>query len=155
MKDNVIGITHCSFYCNDYEKMVAFYRDTLGLEQLFTLRHPDGNPWLTYLKVAERQFVELFNIRYVGDNRREAFSFSHLAILVEDLAEAARTLEHKGIMLYHGPLSRGEVLRMPYMMTQPRPDACGFQTLWLQDPEKNEIVLMQHTPDSKRMLGEA
>ena len=30
MKNYIGGITHCSFYCNDYEKMLHFYRDILS-----------------------------------------------------------------------------------------------------------------------------
>ena len=40
MKNYIGGITHCSFYCNDYEKMLHFYRDILAFRK--------GNPLIRY-----------------------------------------------------------------------------------------------------------
>ena len=93
MENYIVGITHCSFYCNDYEKMLHFYRDTLEIPAIFTLRNEDGTPWLTYLKVAQRQFIELFNDRYAPSAKWGEYSFSHVSLLVSDIFEAVRTLE--------------------------------------------------------------
>jgi lactoylglutathione lyase len=151
MKNTITGITHCSFYCKDFEKMVSFYRDTLELEQLFTLRHPDGNPWLTYLKVTDRQFIELFSDAYTGDNKWGETGFTHVSLIVEDMFEATRTLERKGVMITRGPSAHGDILRIPYLASDYREGACGSMTAWVQDPEGNEIELMQYTPVSMQV----
>ena len=152
MNNTIMGITHCSFYCKDYEKMVSFYRDTLELEQIFTLRNPDGTPWLTYLKVTDRQYIELFTDTYEGDNDWNTYSFTHLSLIVEDMLEATRALERKGVMITRGPRAMGDILRVPYIASGYEAGACGSLTAWIQDPEGNEIELMQYTPVSMQVM---
>lgn len=153
MNNHIMGITHCSFYCKDFEKMLSFYRDTLELEQLFTLRNPDGSPWLAYLKVTDRQYIELFTDTYDGDNDWRTFSFTHISLIVEDMFEATRALERKGVLITRGPSAEAEPLRIPYVAaTDYREGACGSLTAWVQDPEGNEIELMQYTPVSMQLM---
>lgn len=147
MNNYITGITHCSFFCKDYEKMLTFYRDIMGLEFMFTLRNEDGTPWITYLKVADRQFVELFNTTYSGDNKWASTSFSHLALVVDDIFETAHTLESKGVVLTKGPKDVSEIWRIPYV-SDSMTVACGSRVAWVQDPEGNEIELMEYTPIS-------
>ena len=147
MNSLIHGITHCSFFCNDFEKMVSFYRDTLELPAVFTLRNEDGTPWLTYLKVSDRQFVELFNTKYTGDNKWGTFSIGHFSLLVKDIYAAVRALEAKGVLITDGPSANKRFLRVPYS-TVAQPACCGSMTAWVQDPEGNEIELMQYTPAS-------
>lgn len=151
MKNVFMGLTHCSFFCKDFKKMVSFYCDTLELERIFTLRHPDGTPWLTYLKVTDRQFIELFSDSYEGDNTFGDNSFSHLSLIVEDMYATTRALERKGVLITRGPRSNNEPLRIPYKMSDYREGACGSLTAWIQDPEGNEIELMQYTPVSMQV----
>lgn len=151
MKNYIGGITHCSFYCNDYEKMLHFYRNILELPAIFTLRNEDGTPWLTYLKVAERQFIELFNDHYEPSAKWGEYSFSHMSLLVADIFEAVRTLEAKGVLITKGPRAEGKFLRVPYICDN-EPGACGSMTAWIQDPEGNEIELMQYTPVSMQVM---
>lgn len=151
MKNTLRGITHCSFYCNDYEKMLHFYRDVLEIPAIFTLRNEDGSVWLTYLKVAERQFIELFNEPYEARDKWGEYSFTHLSLMVEDIFEAVRTLESKGVLITKGPKANGKFLRVPYIADH-EVGACGSYTAWVQDPEGNEIELMQYTPVSMQVM---
>lgn len=150
MKHLINGITHCSFYCNDFEKMLHFYRDIMEIPAIFTLRNEDSTPWLTYLKVSDKQFIELFNDRYAGDNDWRKISFSHVSLLVDDIFEAVRTLEAKGVLITKGPRVLGNFLRVPFVCDN-EPGACGSLTAWVQDPEGNEIELMQYTPVSMQV----
>ena len=152
MKNNIVGITHCSFYCKDFEKMLSFYRDTLELEQIFTLRYEDGTPWLAYLKVTDRQYVELFTDKYEGDNRFGTYSFTHMSLIVDDMYAATRALERKGVLITRGPRCECQVLRVPYIAADYGAGACGSLTAWVQDPEGNEIELMQYTPVSMQVM---
>ena len=82
----VKNIGHVSFQVRDMDAMLRFYGGVLGMRQLFTLtvgdiaakmrqsyggqlppeaqEHlrkmgPESAPWMTYLKMADRQFMEL------------------------------------------------------------------------------------------------
>lgn len=71
----VKNLFHVSLQENDYDEAVRFYCDKLGLEQMFELnvgqfkdmlqlgQHStdDSMHWLTYLRIAPEEYLELFN----------------------------------------------------------------------------------------------
>lgn len=159
------GITHCTFQCNHYEKMVEFYRDILGLKQIFTTPlqesrrkslqklYPDfdleiGEEWMTYLEIAPHNFIELFRIPYQGSNDTRATGFHHVCLMVEDIVEAARHLEKQGIQLWQGPSWKGKPFEGAYPenpveagMVNP----IGILSFHVNDPEGNQLEFMQYT----------
>lgn len=172
MLDYLKGITHVTFTCRDFLAMRRFYRDTLGLKELFLLPYTNeildgfkekgyeignlkaGDLWIDYLEIAPKQFVELFNIPYNGENDTQDEGFHHFCLRVEDIVVAARELEAKGITLYNGP----KWLNNPF--TEPYPEnpieagkqgQCGSLAFYIQDPEGNEIEIMQYTKDSLQL----
>ncbi len=163
MTDYITGITHCTFTCKDYPAMQKFYGETLGLKQLFKIDFTQeiidgflkdgykvaakvGDEWLSYYKVAPKEFIELFNVPYNGGNDTRDEGFHHVCLIVEDAVAAARELEAKGVRLWHGP----KWMENPY--TEPfrgdEPGQCGSIAFYIQDPEGNEIEIMQYTEDS-------
>lgn len=52
------GIAHVAFRVADYEKSRAYY-EGLGFEQAFEFADP-GKPRVSYIKVNDRQFIELY-----------------------------------------------------------------------------------------------
>lgn len=141
--NGIKNITHASFYCNDFNKMVSFYRDTLELKFMFTLRHEDGTPWLTYLKIAHLEFVELFNNGYDPQDDWSDQGHSHICLMVEDICEAAKTLETKGLKLTHGPSQEGRPYRMPYLV-EGITENLARSPFFIIDPEGNEIEYRQY-----------
>ncbi|MBC8537145.1 VOC family protein [Feifania hominis] len=155
-------IAHVSFKCNDFEKMCSFYRDTMGFEQIFTLpyegaildahRHEgfrEGDTWIAYFKINDRQFVELFNTPYEAKYSIPSYSFMHFSVLVEDIIAAARHFENKGVQLWAGP----KHVKKPYTAPYPgdRRGQCNSYAFYIQDPEGNEIEVMQFTEDSLQL----
>ena len=51
---------HVAFLVSDREASLRFYRDALGLTPQFEMEDEEGRPWIQYLKIADRQFLELF-----------------------------------------------------------------------------------------------
>ena len=114
--NNIKKITHATFKCgNFYEEMVFFYNKTLGLELLFVLNYSDegliermgqkglfkpGDPWITYIKIKDREFIELFNHHYEEQYAYGDYSFSCLHFSVKSLPEAIKDLVGKGAALY-------------------------------------------------------
>lgn len=170
------GLTHVTFTCKDFLAMRTFYHDTLGLKELFVLPYNDtvlkgfresgydttglkpGDVWIVYLEVAPRQFVELFNLPYNGDNETQNTGFHHFCLRVENIVEAARELEAKGVTLYNGPKWQNN----PFMEAYPenpkeagKQGQCGSLSFYIQDPEGNEIEIMQYTADSRQVKSRA
>ena len=164
---NLNGITHIAFACKDYPAMLKFYGETLGLTKLFTMNFNDeiiqrfrtagfvcesqnGDEYVSYFKVKEKQFIELFNIKYCGDNDVENQGFHHFCLIVEDITEAAKELQAKGISLWRGPRHMNNPITNPYTMIKQGRD--GTFTFYIQDPEGNEIEFMQYTENSLQVL---
>ena len=165
-------LTHVTFTCKDYPAMKKFYGETLGLKEKFVLTYNEdildgfrkqgyenvdkkpGDEWITYFEVAPKEFVELFNLPYNGENDTKNEGFHHYCLIVEDIVEAAKELEAKGVKLWNGP----KWMNNPY--TEPYPDdpmaagkqgQCGSIAFYVQDPEGNEIEIMQYTKDSLQL----
>lgn len=154
--DSKFGLTHVTLKCNDFEKMFAFYRDVMGFEVAFTLPFTaamaaergakEGDTYLAYFKIADRQFVELFNEKYDGALHIPEYSFMHYAVMVDDIAKAARHYEKCGLTLWAGPKFANNPYTQPYPAN--RVGACGSYAFYIQDPEGNEIEVMQYTDQS-------
>lgn len=161
------GLTHITFTCKDFHNMRSFYRDTLGLKELFALPYNDtvlkgfqtsgydttglmpGDIWIVYLEVAPRQFVELFNLPYNGANEPRNAGFHHFSLRVENIVEASRELEAKGVQLYNSPTWQNNPLINP--MEAGKQGQCGSMAFYIKDPEGNEIEIIQYTADSQQV----
>ena len=53
------ALSHIAVHVTDMDKSLEFYCEVLGLPEQFRLTRDDGEVWLLYLKVAQRQFIEL------------------------------------------------------------------------------------------------
>lgn len=89
----VTGIAHASFYTKDVESARQFYKDFLGYAEPFSLMAANGKDLaLTFIKINDRQFVEIFPEKVQGGNR-----MYHFAVETTD-AEAMRLyLASKGV----------------------------------------------------------
>ena len=59
-RPRILGVAHIALFTSDFEKSRAFYRDFLGFEEPYSLSNPDGTPSMTFFKVNEKQYIELF-----------------------------------------------------------------------------------------------
>ena len=117
---------------------ICAYIDILGFKQFHVLNNADNNPWLVYLKIADRQFLELF----YGGSKDNTFTFKrigseHICFEVDDIYEIADRLEENGIVLDAKP-SQGKDLNIQ---------------CWAKDPDGNRIEFMQMDPKSLQALS--
>jgi predicted enzyme related to lactoylglutathione lyase len=93
----VTGVDFVSIPTQDLERAVAFYGDTLGLER--SVHRPENN-----FAEFENGTVTL-NVHDPVKMGIGEFSATkgHLALHVEDVAEARRTLEERGVA-FHGDI---------------------------------------------------
>jgi lactoylglutathione lyase len=141
---------HVAIRCNDYQKMLDFYVNKLGFEELFHLDKDDGSLWLTYIRVAKGQYVELFPESYEGNNNVYRRSHHHFCFEVDDLPAVIRLLESKGLPVHTGPIEDYPRMKEPYEGYSP--GMCGSRCAFVQDPEGNDIELMQFTGKSMQYL---
>ena len=128
------GIAHLAVTVKDMEKSLDFYTKALGLKKVFEIPDPKtGEPWIIYLYLAGRQFVELF---YNGskDNpwQRELRGFNHICIEVDDIQAAVEMIASAGYKL--------DVL--------PKQGRDHNWQAWVKDPDGVRVELMQIDPNS-------
>ena len=91
-RPRILGVSHVALFVSDIEKSRAFYKDFLGYGEVFSLNKPDGTLSLTFLKINDRQYIELFPQTEPGSDR-----LNHISVETDD-AEAMRVyLGSKGI----------------------------------------------------------
>lgn len=130
-KHTLKGIGHISFVVEDMEKALNFYCNILGLKKAFE-KDWEGKPWLVYVNVAPRQYIELF----YGGRRKyknpDAAGGDHLCFEVGDIHEIAERLTGCGVHLDVKPMQGKDT---------------NYQC-WAKDPDGNRIEFMQMGPDS-------
>jgi catechol 2,3-dioxygenase-like lactoylglutathione lyase family enzyme len=129
-RPRVLGVAHIALFVSDIEKSRAFYKDFLGFGEPFKLDKQDGALSLTFIKVNDRQYIELFPGLQPGADR-----LNHISIETND-AEAMRA--------YLG--SRG--VKVPTTVPKGRIKNSNFN---VKDPDGHTVEIVQYEPDSWSM----
>lgn len=133
----ITGLTHAAIQVTDLERSLDFYTNILGLPEQFRLTNEQGQPWLVYLRVAERQFIELFPTGKGPYSRPEGSGVVHICLEVDDIQTTYRELTSRGLV------ARGE----------PNMGADGSWQFWTSDPDGNPIEFHQFTDESRQTAG--
>ena len=86
-RPRITGVAHMALYVHDIEKARWFYKDFLGFGEPFKLDNPNGSLSLTFIKINDHQYIELFPEVKPGTDR-----LNHISIEVDN-AEAMRALQ--------------------------------------------------------------
>ena len=122
-RPKITGVAHIALFAHDYEKARAFYRDFLGFEEPYSLANADGTPSLTFFKINERQYIELFPEKTANTDR-----LNHISIETDD-AEAMRVyLGSKGVQV-PATVGKGRI---------------GNSNFNIKDPEGHTIEIVQY-----------
>jgi len=129
-RPRITGVAHIALYVHDMEKARAFYKDFLGLGEPFSLNKPDGDLSMTFIKVNDRQYIELFPEVEAGSDR-----LNHISVETDN-AEAMRVyLASKGI-------------KVPEKVGLGRIKNLNFS---VKDPDGHGVEFVQYTPDGWSM----
>jgi lactoylglutathione lyase len=127
-RPRITGVAHIAIYAHDVDKSVAFYRDFLGYAEPFRLNRPNGDLHLYFIKVSDRQFIELFPEKAEGTDR-----LNHIALEVED-AEAMRAyLASRGV-------------KVPEKVPVGRIGNANFN---ITDPDGHTVEIVQYLPQGR------
>ena len=135
-RPKILGVAHIALFVHDIEKSRAYYKDFLGYGEPFKLDNPNGTLSLTFIKVNERQYIELFPEKESKTDR-----LIHISIEVDD-AEAMRAyLASKG-------------LKVPAKVGKGRTKNSNFM---VADPDGHLVEVVQYEPDgwTRRDTGKA
>jgi catechol 2,3-dioxygenase-like lactoylglutathione lyase family enzyme len=119
------GIAHVAFRVNDVDKSRDFC-SKLGFEQAFEFKDASGRTSVSYLKVNDRQFIELYQ-----RPPSEAAGFMHICFEASDIEALSKEYQGRGIDT-----------------PAPRKARAGNLLFAIRDPEGQVIEYTQYLPGS-------
>lgn len=91
-RPRITGVAHMAIYAHDVDAALRFYCGFLGFEEISPLKQPDGSLFLTFIKINDRQYIELFPEREAGSQR-----MGHISFETEDVEAMRVYLAAKGV----------------------------------------------------------
>jgi lactoylglutathione lyase len=160
------NLMHLALRVHDLDATLRFYRDGLGLPEVFSLKKrefydmlseegngvPDRSDedavWLTYLRIRDEQYLEIFPVpREEVSQFVDRQSVFHFSLQVDDIRETVAALQRQGVVVspLHIDALEGRSVPTPFEPIRAR---CHSLIAWVKDPDGNLIELMQLMPDS-------
>ena len=125
-RPRITGLSHVALYVHDLDASRAFYKGLLGFQEPYSLLNTNGTVHLTFIKINDRQFIELFPERDTNSDR-----LNHIAIQTDD-AEAMRAyLASRGV-------------KVPDKANKGRIGNLEFNVV---DPDGHQVEIVQYLPD--------
>jgi lactoylglutathione lyase len=131
-RPHITGVAHIAIYAHDYEKSRKFYGEFLGFQEPYSLKNADGSPSMTFFKINDRQYIELFPEREPNTDR-----LNHISLETDDIEALRVYLASKGVVVPSKP-SRARIGNLSFNIT---------------DPEGHVVEMVQYMPDGKTVLA--
>lgn len=56
----ITGMAHMAYHVTDLKKARDYYEGFLGFQEAFTIKNPDGSDHIVFIKINDRQYIELY-----------------------------------------------------------------------------------------------
>jgi catechol 2,3-dioxygenase-like lactoylglutathione lyase family enzyme len=129
-RPRITGLAHVALFVHDIEKARTYYRDLLGYTEMFPVKNDDGSLRLTYFKVNDRQYIELFPEREAATDR-----LAHIAFETDNAEALRQYLKSRNV-------------GVPDKVTVGRIGNTSFN---VKDPDGHIIEFVQYEPDGFSM----
>ena len=118
-RPKITGVAHAAFYTKDVESTRKFYTEYLGYAEPFSLMAANGKDLaLTFIKINDRQFLEIFPEKAKGGNR-----MYHFAVETNDAEAMRKYLASKGVKVPE-KTPKGRTGNSNYFVTDPNGTIC-------------------------------
>jgi catechol 2,3-dioxygenase-like lactoylglutathione lyase family enzyme len=126
-RPKILGVAHIAIYAADYERSRAFYHEFLGFDEPYSLANADGTPSMTFFKINERQYIELF-----PEAKPKTDRLSHISIQTDDAEALRKYLASRGVTVPKA-VSKGRIRNSNFNV---------------KDPDGHTVEIVQYEPDS-------
>ncbi|HEV2233825.1 MAG TPA: VOC family protein [Terriglobia bacterium] len=124
----IIGVAHIGLKTDDIKAAREFYGHILGFQEPFSLDKPGGGLMLTYFKVNDHQYIEVFpELKSPTEDR-----LSHIAFETTDIQKLRDYLANRGVTVPNS-LSKGLDGNISFMV---------------KDPDGHSVEFVQYMPGS-------
>ena len=127
-RPRILGFSHIALFAHDYEKSRAYYGQLLGFEEPYSLHNPDGSPIMTFFKVNDHQYIELF-----AERAPETDRLNHISIETDNVQGMRTYLESRGVTVPKD-LHPGRIGNLSFNIT---------------DPAGHTVEIVQYMPQGK------
>src|SRR6516225_10688482 len=131
-RPQVTGLSHIALYAHDMEKTRAFYKDFLGFAEPYSLTNKDGSLHLTWIKINDRQTIELFPEQTTNSDR-----LYHVALVTDDAVGMRDYLAAHGVKVPE-KVGKGKIGNLNY---------------FIKDPDGRIVEIVQYAPDGWTALN--
>ena len=131
-RPHITGLSHIALYVHDLDKSRAFYKDFLGFDEPYSLTNKDGTLHLTWIKINDRQSIELFPEQATNSDR-----LYHVALETDD------AIGMRDYLAAHG-------VKVPDKVGQGK---IGNLNYFIKDPDGHIVEMVQYAPDGWTMLA--
>src|SRR5947209_778368 len=127
-RPKILGVAHMAVYVSDLAKARAFYKDFLGFDEPFALKRKDGNgDRIVFIKINDRQYLELFNEKPRAEER-----LNHISFNTDDAHAMRDYLASQGVKVPE-KVGKGQTGNFNYN---------------IQDPDGHIVEIVEYQPDS-------
>ncbi len=125
-RPRITGVAHIALFVADVDKAREYYHGLLGFSEPYSLMNPDGSLSMTFFKVNERQYIEIFPERKAQTDR-----LNHISVETDDIEGMRLYLASKGVAV---------------------PDKVGLgriknKNFNVKDPDGHTVEFVQYEPD--------
>jgi lactoylglutathione lyase len=131
-RPHITGLSHMALYVHDLEKSRAFYKDLLGFAEPYSLTNRDGSIHLTWIKINDRQSIELF-----PETTNSTDRLYHVALETDDAVGMRDYLVAHGVKAPE-KVGKGKIGNLNY---------------FIKDPDDHIVEIVQYAPDGWTMLN--
>lgn len=124
----IVGVANIGLYTSNLAEAKKFFGHVLGFDDAFSLKKPGGRLLVTYFKVNDHQYIEI----YPGLKSPSADRLAHIGFETTD----ARRL--RAYLAAHG-------VDVPARL---EPDRAGDLSFTVKDPEGHNVEFIQYMPGS-------
>lgn len=130
-RPKVLGVAHIALFVKDMARTRAFYKDFLGLAEVFHLPQKDGTGERTlFIKVNDQQYFEIFNEKDRGEGQ-----LNHISFYTDDADRMYRYLKSRGVTVLGDKGSVGK-------------DQTLNKNFNVKDPDGHIVEFVEYQPDS-------
>jgi catechol 2,3-dioxygenase-like lactoylglutathione lyase family enzyme len=133
-RPRITGISHVALWVGNLDRSRAFYEDYLGFGEPYALRKEDGSVLIAWIKINDRQSLELFPTNGAPPARGD--SLYHVALETDDAQGMLDYLVSHGV---RGPGSKP----LPARAAAGR---IGNLNYFTEDPDGHVIEFVQYMP---------
>ncbi len=126
-RPKILGVAHMAVYVKDLAKTRQFYEGFLGYAEPFTLPDKNGGVRIAFVKINDRQYIEIFTEPDRGEGQ-----LNHISFYTDDADKMRDYLAAKGIAV---PAKVGKGMT-------------GNKNFNIKDPDGHIVEMVEYQPDS-------